>query len=233
VFSCAPLPLTVAEIADNSKVRVHVGSSAAKPFYFRVPGSGGAYYVTTLHHCNCLAYFNQVTVHKTHLMCKVSQRREARREDTDAASWQLDRAGSRLHGTFCSRFSLISFLFDCAQHQIAALLADALGRTEVSTHVELATAMASLARLAAERRAEADFRVSFRCSVNGICTCVQPIVVADVAIAQSLASMEPARQSYGRGGGRRGSGGGEGGGSGGGSGRGGGRMEDGGFFHHQ
>jgi len=74
-------------------VRVHVGSSAAKPFYFRVPGSGGAYYVTTLHHCNCLAYFNQVTVHKTHLMCKVSQRREARREDTDAASWQLDKTG--------------------------------------------------------------------------------------------------------------------------------------------
>ena len=70
-------------------------------------------------------------------------------------------------------------------------------------------------------------------SVNGVRACVKPIVVADAAIAQSLASMEPARQSYGRGGGRRGSGGGEGGGSGGGSGRGGGRMEDGGFFHHQ
>jgi hypothetical protein len=60
-----------AEIADNSKVRVHVGSSAAKPFYFRVPGSGGAYYLTTLHHCNCLAFLNQVIVHKTHLLCKV------------------------------------------------------------------------------------------------------------------------------------------------------------------
>lgn len=84
VFCCLSL---FAEIADNSKVRVHVGSSAAKPFYFRVPGSGGAYYVTTLHHCNCLAYFNQVTVHKTHLMCKVSQRQGSEKT-------QMQRAGS-------------------------------------------------------------------------------------------------------------------------------------------